>query len=259
MAIDWTTIEIESFFELYKITYLSQAWYYTSADHEIIYDGHTYSPAAIEHGDIIKESELNKIELDVTFPTSDLFKQYVATAPVYQTLVNIYLYQDASNVILAFQGEVTKISLNQTNTCIVRLDEYTSLTTKLPRLLISPACNHVLFDSGCGLTKASWKKTILVDTVNPGFIQSASLGAYPDGYFTQGVAEFQSDLRMITYHAGTMANLHIDFPTLHNGDTLYCYPGCDKSPATCDTKFSNLARYLGCPYVPRKNPVLFGI
>ena len=260
MAIDWTTTEIASFFELYKITYLSQAWYYTSADHAITYGGHTYTPAAIQRSDIIKESELNKIQLDLTFPINDLFKKYVATAPVYQTLVTIYLYQDASNVIQAFQGEVIKISLsNDSNTCSVKLDEYTAIETKLPRLLIQPACNHILFDSGCGLTKASWRCPITVDSVNPGFIQSSTFGGYPDGYFTLGIAVFQGDQRLITNHAGTMANLHIDFAGLVAGNSIDCYPGCDKNPETCDTKFSNLAHYLGCPYVPRKNPVLFGI
>lgn len=260
MAIDWTVTEIESFYELYKITYLTQAWYYTSADHPISYGGHTYTPAAIKRGEINKESELNKVQLDLTFPIVDFAKKYVVTAPVYRTLVTIYLYQDSSNVFVAFEGEVTQISLSENYTCTVTLDEYTAIDTKLPRLLISPACNHVLFDANCGLTKATWKVPVVVETIlSSCSFESSTLGGYPDNYFMQGVAEFESDLRMVTSHIGVQAYLHSPFVDLEVGDTVNFYPGCDKSPEMCDDKFSNLTHYLGCPYVPRKNPVLFGL
>jgi uncharacterized phage protein (TIGR02218 family) len=34
------------------------------------------------------------------------------------------------------------------------------------------------------------------------------------------------------------------------GDTFTIYPGCDKTQATCASKFSNLANFGGFPYVP---------
>jgi uncharacterized phage protein (TIGR02218 family) len=34
------------------------------------------------------------------------------------------------------------------------------------------------------------------------------------------------------------------------GDTFTVYPGCDKTQATCTSKFSNLINFGGFPYVP---------
>ncbi len=259
MAIDWTKVEIDCFYELYKITYLTQAWYYTSADHSITYDGHVYLPAAIQRGDIVKESELNNVQLDITFPIADFARRYVVTSPVYSTLVTIYLYQDNANVFMAYEGEITKISLSGGNTCSITLKEHTELDIKLPRILIQPACNHILFDSNCSLVKNTWKVPAVVDTIGDLEITCAILASYADGYFTQGIAEFDGDLRFILGHWGGRITFYYPFIDLEVGDTVNVFPGCDKSPSTCKNKFNNLAHYLGCPYVPRKNPVLFGI
>ena len=37
------------------------------------------------------------------------------------------------------------------------------------------------------------------------------------------------------------------------------YPGYDGSPATCVDKFDNLDNFVGFPYIPSKNPVVWGI
>ncbi|MEI8325522.1 MAG: phage BR0599 family protein [Betaproteobacteria bacterium] len=40
------------------------------------------------------------------------------------------------------------------------------------------------------------------------------------------------------------------------GDTFTVYPGCDKTQATCSSKFSNLARFRGYPYVPAPETII---
>lgn len=260
MAIDFSLIELENFFELYKFTYLSQSWYYTSADHEIVYAGHTYLPAAIERGDFSKETELNNISLDITLPLVDMVKQYIANSPVYETIVSIYLYQDPSNVLLAFQGRVTKCTFNsQGNSTTLSLDEQTALTVKLPILLIQPACNHILFGTGCGLAKSGWKVDFEVVDITTEYLELDNLEGYAENYFTQGHAVFENDIRWITRSYGNFLHLQMPFAGLEIGDTISTYPGCDKMPETCRDKFDNLANYLGMPYVPRKNPVIFGV
>ena len=38
------------------------------------------------------------------------------------------------------------------------------------------------------------------------------------------------------------------------GDTIYLYPGCDRTLATCTAKFGNSANFGGFPFIPTKNP-----
>lgn len=259
MAIDFSLIELENFFELYKFTHLSQSWYYTSADHEITYGGNTYLPATIQRGDFSKENELNNISLEITLPLVDMVKQYIANAPVYETVVSIYLYQDPANVLSVFQGKITKCTFNQGNASVLSIDEQTAVTAKLPSLLIQPACNHILFCAGCGLVKANWKFDFEVTDITEEYIELDGLDEYDENYFTQGHAIFESDIRWVTRSYGNFLHLQVPFADLEIGDTISVYPGCNKTPETCRDKFDNLENYLGMPYVPRKNPVIFGI
>jgi uncharacterized phage protein (TIGR02218 family) len=265
MPVDLSQIEIEKFCTLYDIEYLSESWYYTDADHSITYNGHTYTPAAIKHGEFNKDSELTKISLDVTFPIGDLAQKFISFAPPAPTYVTLTLYQESTipQALIAFRGEVTKFSLGEHNACVATLDEQTIMTTKLPKILIQPACNHILFDSGCKLVANSWKVSAVISAlsfqIGDPIIHSPTFALFPVNYFTQGVLEFEGDKRHITYHGNDDISLQVGFPTLDVGDTVYVWPGCNKEASTCKLKFNNLANFLGCPYVPRKNPVLAGL
>jgi uncharacterized phage protein (TIGR02218 family) len=35
------------------------------------------------------------------------------------------------------------------------------------------------------------------------------------------------------------------------GDAFTAYPGCDKTQATCTTKFANLGAFRGFPFIPQ--------
>ena len=39
------------------------------------------------------------------------------------------------------------------------------------------------------------------------------------------------------------------------GDSGWVDPGCDKTMNTCRTKFNNIARFRGCPFVPKPEQV----
>lgn len=259
MAIDFTLVELSSFYELYKITYLTHSWHYTSADHSITYNGNTYLPAAIKHGSLVKQSELDNFQLDISFPAEGFFLRYVSEAPVYEATITIHLYQDPANVVLAFSGIVTKVTIGQNNECTVMCDEQNLLATKLPNKLIQSACNHKLFDAGCGLVKADWKEALVIKEVSYPLVKSDDLLLFDANYFVQGWLEFEGDLRWILAVIGDAMYLQIPFRDLEAGDTVFAYPGCDKAPQTCKERFDNLDKYLGCPYVPRKNPVFYGL
>lgn len=261
MGLNFDLIEITAFHELYKIQYNSEEWFYTSSESSITYAGNTYSPAYIKRGNLEKKSDLQRHEIEITFSPNTLFLRYIGNSPVNEAILTIYQFQDESNVITAFKGVLAKVTFGQDRLCIAKFDEITAIQTKLPRFLISPSCNHILFDAGCGINKETKKVSLTIsgkDDEN-NIVESVGIGAYPADYFIQGVAEFEGELRTIWQQTGGSFVIHAPFSGLEIGDIIYAYPGCNRSAQMCKNKFNNLEKFLGMPYVPRKNPIYYGI
>ena len=66
---------------------------------------------------------------------------------------------------------------------------------------------------------------------------------------------------MITKHSKTEGciYLHMPFDDEVVGKQVIVYAGCDKTPQTCKNKFNNLQNFRGFPYIPVKNPVIWGV
>jgi uncharacterized phage protein (TIGR02218 family) len=80
-----------------------------------------------------------------------------------------------------------------------------------------------------------------------------------DHYFDQGQVLFTSGVLAglswsIQSQVGQMITVMpplLQAPSPGDGVTLY--PGCDYTIATCTARFSNLARYMGQPFIPQAN------
>jgi len=129
------------------------------------------------------------------------------------------------------------------------------LNVKWPRNLFQPSCLYTLFDAGCGLNKASFVVSGASASGSTKSLVVAGL-AQPAGYFDMGVIAFTGGInagarRTIKSHVS--GGLHLTFPLIDvpgPGDAFQIWPGCDKTRATCEGKFSNLSRWRAYPYVP---------
>lgn len=109
-----------------------------------------------------------------------------------------------------------------------------------------PMCRTDLFSPLCQLNKTSFAHVGTVDTIIDrfNFTVAGLVGAPADGWFNQGtfVTEsgfkavmaswINSSLKITTYQAVCLARLT-------EGEGITLYPGCDKTGATCRTKFNN--------------------
>lgn len=137
------------------------------------------------------------------------------------------------------------------------------LNVKVPRGIYQPGCPNTLFDSACGLVKASFK-TVGKATGN----SSASRTQFPHnmtlatGYCDLGSITFTSGLnngitRTIKTHVNG-GNITVIQPwpyAVANNDTFEAYPGCDKTKPTCSGKFSNILNFRGQPFIPAPETV----
>lgn len=159
--------------------------------------------------------------------------------------------------LLWFGGNVSEVQAPSTAVVLTVKSDLEKLSRQMPRNLFMPGCSHILFDTGCGLTRASFEVTgeVTAAPTTTGF-ESDVVAA--DDFYRLGVLLFTSGVhtgRRVAVKeftaAGGVFDLTLALPEPPAiGDTFQVVPGCDKTQGTCETKFSNLTRFRGFPYVP---------
>lgn len=136
------------------------------------------------------------------------------------------------------------------------------LNVMIPRNVYQPGCANTLFDGTCGMSKTAAAVTATATATSASRTVFATGLAQAAGYFSLGWAVGVTGAnagigRTIKLFSGGSITTIQPWPAgIAAGDTFTVYPGCDKTQATCNTKFSNLARFRGHPYVPAPETVL---
>ena len=159
--------------------------------------------------------------------------------------------------VVLFEGNVAACDPSSTAVKLTIKSELERLNTVLPRYLYQPACGHVLYGAGCGISRAAW-------TVSGTVLAGATTTTLPSargeatGYFNLGVLVMTSGAAMgsrrsVRAFSGGAFTLALPLPVAPApGDTFTVYPGCDHSlGASGCARFSNQNRYRGFPNVPR--------
>jgi uncharacterized phage protein (TIGR02218 family) len=157
--------------------------------------------------------------------------------------------------VILFKGRIGTIdNIGRTSAQITVNSDLVLLDLQMPRNVYSPACQHVLYDSGCALIKSAFGTA---GTVGAGSTGSVIHWSGASMNFNQGTITFSSGI-----NAGVSANvksaiagvsLGLAYPLLNApvaGDAFTVYFGCDHTQGTCTAKFNNLANFRGFPYVP---------
>lgn len=154
-----------------------------------------------------------------------------------------------------FVGNVAQLHINRSVIEMTVNSPLEFLNVQMPRNPYQAGCSHTLFDGGCALSRAGLG---VAGTV----VGSASLTGFdagliqPDGWFDLGVLQFSSG--SLTGTKRTVKRQQTGAVALLNplpmvpavGDNFTIWPGCDKTKATCQSKFNNLANFRGFPFVP---------
>lgn len=165
--------------------------------------------------------------------------------------------------LLWFTGRVAEVPMVDRYEAQLVIKSATELLdVMVPRDVYQPGCLNTVYDAPCGLSRTSFTVTGSASsastadrtTFNHGLAQAA-------GYFDLGVVRMTSGpnngiSRTVKKHtSGTIAVMPPWPLAVANGDSFSIYPGCDKQQATCSSKFSNLARFRGQPYIPAPETV----
>jgi len=161
-----------------------------------------------------------------------------------------------------FAGRVNSIdTITSTTVEITVKSMLDDLDQDYPRDVVQADCDRVLGDAGCGVNLTPLTVTGAAAagcTVN----KLLSGLTEPDVYFTQGVVTFTSGANsglswmVKSYAGGVIAPSYPFLSAPVAGDTFKVTPGCDKTLATCQSKYgyapsSGAAPYFrGMPFVP---------
>ena len=129
-----------------------------------------------------------------------------------------------------------------------------------------PTCPWSLYGAGCGLNIENWKRLGAVVSVESTSIIRASVLTEADGYYNEGGVEFLTGAlagitapvrRSWDISGNTKIEFLMPLAGLPNyGDQVKIYPGCDKTPTTCENKFNNYLRNRATPFVPLKETII---
>jgi uncharacterized phage protein (TIGR02218 family) len=164
---------------------------------------------------------------------------------------------DVGAVIL-FSGRVSEADPSRNQIDVVVSSDMELLNVQMPRNVYQPGCMHMLFDSGCTLVKGAFTVGGIVTAGSTTRQVAASALTQADGYFDLGTVEFTSGAlngvkrTVKSWLVGThLFQFSLPLPVAPaNGDTFNAYPGCDKTKATCDSKFTNLVHFRGFSFIP---------
>ncbi len=250
--------------EFYKITIGATTYRYTTYGSDQTFLANTYTSTTIKRSGFSYDDDFGVVQVTLTAALNDLFRTYIANQPSEPVTVTIYraIKSDLTDYVTLFNGQVKNVAIKKqqvTATCVARS---IYLEKRIPCIIQQSYCNHDVFDSGCTLSGLSWLVAGTITDVTASTLTAAAWTAYDDDYFMGGMAVTAAgDARLITgsTKATGVIDLQIPFDSrVGAGVVVDAYPGCDGNPATCINKFNNLTNLLAMPYIPSRNPVLYG-
>jgi len=258
-----TAVEQKPFIELFKFQRGEEYAYYTSYNTDIVFNNQTYVASSITRGPFTSDTNLSVVTVEITAAIFDEFASYIADQPSVRTTVTVYraVSDELGEYVLLLEGNIVGISFTEENSCTVKVQEDASVIDReIDMIVHSATCNNNVFYDKCRLDPLLWRVYTDQITVTDGVIYCDQCSAQDDGFYSGGEVHYGADARLITSHIGNALVLHVPFDSrVTTGTLVEIFPGCDRRASTCVSKFNNLANFVGMPYIPDKNPTIWGI
>jgi uncharacterized phage protein (TIGR02218 family) len=246
--------------ECFRFSQGANVWRYTSADRTVTITPGTFTPEAIDRDEIDNNQEEGSGNLVLRLPrTNPVVQLYLDGAlPATPTLVTMYqAHRGDAEVVSPFSGVVGGVAFEDMSKATLTCSPAErTFRRSLPILTYQRPCNWALYSADCGVAKLDFRDVVTVLGVSGAVVTAAEFALRADGWFTGGYLEDPAtgEVHFVVKHIGSTVTLMNAFHVLAPGATLHAFAGCDRSEATCASKFSNLVNHLGFARVPQRNP-----
>jgi uncharacterized phage protein (TIGR02218 family) len=156
--------------------------------------------------------------------------------------------------VILFKGRVAQIdSIGRTSAQVTVASDLVLLDIDMPRNVYQANCQHVLYDGMCGVAAGAYSAQ---GSVAAGSTPSLIEWPGANASYQQGTITFTSGANTgatATIKAAGSGWLQLAYPLPNApgvGDTFSASFGCDRTMATCASRFNNLSQFRGFPFVP---------
>lgn len=249
--------------ELFRMTVGQTVYYYTSYEIDFDFGGEIYEAIPIETKGFTNDDKMKPTPLKLSLILTEPATQYIANTPAEVITIEIthVLKTDTGENALFYIGRVMSVEIDEKGVTFNLESRTDVFRQKVPNVLHSSLCNNIVFDDVCQVAEQSFTDAVTISDITDSTISSPAFGARPNGYFTRGkVKTSYGDIRMVTNHVGDVLTLQLPFDSrLKVGNEVSATAGCDRKRTTCQTRFANIANYVGMPEIPVHNPAVWGV
>ncbi len=248
---------------LYKFARGVLRWLYCSSDRDIAIGTEIYRALAggiIDDG-IRRTGETSADRLTITAPAdlevAQFYRGVPPSAEIQLTIYNHHAGEPDAQIV--WSGSIETVGWPALDRCAIKAQTLMA-TLDVPglRLTWERNCGAALFDRKCGVNRDLWRVELIVQSMTGASISSGAAEAYPDGWFDAGIVEWaigpgEYERRAIEKHIGSVMQIMGGTSGVPLG-AVRLYPGCNRTAAVCQAKYSNLPNFRGDPNLMGDNP-----
>jgi uncharacterized phage protein (TIGR02218 family) len=243
--------------ELYEFRVGNSVYRLTNSSTEITYSGQVYTPSAVARSNITYGSDPLKVPLTITLPKSDSFAfGFIGYAPDDSATVTIFRGEVGGVTwTTIYKGRIVEAIASQNIFEFSCESIYTSIQRDGLQAKYEYSCRHLVYSSQCGANIETFTASGVVSNVSNTTLTVPAASSQANGYYSGGIIRSQEGgQRYILSHTGSTLVINRPWPTLDIGSGVFITAGCDRTKATCISKFSNGINFGGFPWIPIKNP-----
>lgn len=262
-----SSVENSQPFEIYRFLLGSEEFLYSSTIDSQTIDGKVYVPTEIKRGQIAqgKTERTKSLQVEIA-ATNALARRYVGPPPGRRAALSIFRVQRPDGTLtptLIYSGTVKACRFPKNgNFAVMEVQSIEASSSRaVPRYTYMGMCNHVLYDSQCGVSPASFTHAGVVTLVSSNQITVSGLNAsgldVVGGYVDSSTGQ---EKRQVLAQSGDVITVLLPFEEDPTGTTVSVIAGCNKVlKEDCAQVFSNEINFGGFSFVPRRNVFTAGL
>ncbi len=246
--------------ELYLFSSEGKLHRYVHYDTDVTVDGYAWTAAKLNRTRFARGEGVSKAEITISasldLPFLDLFASGIPDSPISLTIYRVHLSDPDLEKRLVWSGQILSRTCRDKEVFLSGSVPETELGSLGLRRRYQANCPYPLYKAGCWVNKDLYKVSTTITNISANWLTlTVPIG---DGKkYSAGFLTYQSDTYLHKAHItqGGQDRLVLARPVawVQVGRTVSIYPGCDRTMATCASRFNNLNNFGGFPGIPTNN------
>lgn len=229
---------------------------------DLTIDGDVYTAYPSQRGGVALATIDGGDTTELHIPAKHPFVAQWMAGPPRLVLVNIYRQQAGGDHEAIWHGHIAVLSFDDgIAKFIIASRTLSAIRRRLPVLTVGRACSHILYDSLCQVSRASFTQTGTVSALSGRIVtvvitldeQWARHGEIEHVLSSERMPVVDHSIIVDLMAPRSVFTMQRPIAGLQVGHTIKIYAGCDHNTSVCLNKFDNIPNYGGLPDLPYTN------